>query len=73
MWKALYTLYDAIHRGCICKMEGYNQYGVFNQSIQDWYDENDPWSIVIIGIFGIFAGAVAVVASIVLGLIFPLF
>jgi len=72
MWDALDTLYNAVHRGCTCKIEGYNQYGVFNQSIQDWYDEYKPWSIVIIVIFGLFIGAVATAAFTILGLIFPL-
>ncbi len=48
MWKALYALYDAICRGCTCKVEGYNQYGVFNQSIQDWFIACKPWSTIIL-------------------------
>lgn len=72
MWEALYTLCDAIHRGCACKIEGYNQYGVFNQSVQNWYDENKPWSFVIIGAIGLFIGAVAMIFSTILGPIFSI-
>ncbi len=67
MWEALYTFYDTIHRGCTCKIEGYNQYGVFNQSVQDWYDENKPWSFVIMGVIGLLIGAVATIFSTILG------